>query len=236
MAADRPPRIAVALRARDPKIVRKAKRYLDWVERGGGAVRLVAPGEPRPLAGADGLLLLGGEDVAPDRYGEADRHCERINPQRDAFELALLRSALRKDLPILGICRGIQILAVALGGTLCQDLPAELPRGRSRVIHRGPRHTDSRHRIVLAKDTMLARLIGCDRVLVNSHHHQAVLALPPGMRVAARSADGVIEAIEHPDKKFVLGIQWHPERWPRESSEAILRGFLAVCGRLPAMG
>jgi putative glutamine amidotransferase len=228
--AERPPRIAVALRARDPKIVRKAKAYLDWVERGGGAVRLVAPGEPRPLSGADGLLLLGGEDVAPERYGETDRCCERINPQRDAFELALLRSALHRDLPILGICRGVQILAVALGGTLLQDLPAELPRGRSRVIHRGPRRTDSRHRIVLAKGTALVRLIGRDALLVNSHHHQAVRAMSPGVRVSARSADGVIEAIEHPDKKFVLGIQWHPERWPRESSEAILRGFLAACG------
>ena len=230
MAADRPPRIAVALRARDPKIVRKAKAYLDWVERGGGAVRLVAPGESRPLSGADGLLLLGGEDVAPDRYGEADRRCERINPQRDAFELALLRSALRKNLPILGICRGVQVLAVALGGTLYQDLSAELPRGRSRVIHRGPRHTDSRHRVAIEKDTALARLIGRDRALVNSHHHQAVRALPPGMRVTARSADGMIEAIEHPGKRFVVGIQWHPERWPHESSEAIMLGFLAACG------
>jgi putative glutamine amidotransferase len=230
MAADRPPRIAVALRARDPKIVRKAKAYLDWVEGGGGAVRLVAPGEPRPLSGADGLLLLGGEDVAPERYGETDRHCERINPQRDAFELALLRSALRNDLPILGICRGVQVIAVVLGGTLLQDLPAERPRGRSRVIHRGPRRTDSRHRIVLAKGTALARLIGRDALLVNSHHHQAVRAMPTGVRVSARSADGVIEAIEHPGKKFVLGIQWHPERWPHKSSDAIMRGFLAACG------
>jgi putative glutamine amidotransferase len=231
MAADRPPRIAVALRARDPKIIRKAKGYLDWVERGGGAVRLIAPGEPRPLSGAEGLLLLGGEDVAPEGYGETDRQCERINPQRDAFELALLRSALRKDLPILGICRGIQILAVALGGTLLQDLSAERPRGQSRVIHRGPRRTDSRHRIVLTKGTALARLIGRDALLVNSHHHQAVRAMPPGMRVSARSVDGVIEAIEHPDKKFVLGIQWHPERWPQPSSEAIMRGLLAACVR-----
>jgi putative glutamine amidotransferase len=119
---------------------------------------------------------------------------------------------------------------VALGGTLLQDLPAELPRGRSRVIHRGPRRTDSRHRVTLEKGTALARLIGRNALLVNSHHHQAVRAMPPGVRVSARSADGVIEAIEHPDKKFVLGIQWHPERWPRESSEAILRGFLAACG------
>ena len=228
--AERPPRIAVALRARDPKIVRKAKAYVDWVERGGGAVRLVAPGEPRPLSGADGLLLLGGEDVAPERYGETDRCCERINLQRDAFELVLLRSALRKELPILGICRGVQILAVALGGTLRQDLPAELSRGRSRVIHRGPRRTDSRHRIAVEKGTTLSRLIGRDALLVNSHHHQAVRAMPPRVRVSARSADGVIEAIEHPDKKFVLGIQWHPERWPRESSDAIMRGFLAACG------
>jgi putative glutamine amidotransferase len=225
------PEIAVLVKSREPKVLRKVAPYLRWVARGGGRPVVVYLGRRVPSS-ASGLLLLGGEDLAPARYGETNRHCERINAPRDAWELDLLPRALDRDVPILAVCRGIQVLAVALGGTLIQDLPIELAaRGvRSRVIHRGPRETDSTHRVAIAPRTLLAKLIPTRTVLVNSHHHQAVRDAPSNTRVSARSSDGVIEAIEHIHTRFVLGVQWHPERWNRPSSAAIMRGFLDACG------
>jgi putative glutamine amidotransferase len=195
-----------------------------------GAPSLVSLGQPVPHA-TRGLLFVGGEDLAPERYGERNHHCERINEPRDAFELDLLAAALKDDVPILAVCRGIQVLAVALGGTLYQDIQIEQRAAgvRSRVIHRGPKHTDSSHRIAIDPGSMLARLIGRRTTLVNSHHHQAVRSLGPKTRVVARANDGTIEAIEHASNRFVLGVQWHPERWPHSSSDAIMKGFVAAC-------
>ena len=222
--------VALVLKSRDEKVLRDVQPYLQWITRGGGAPSLVSLGEPVPRS-ARGLLFLGGEDVAPERYGERNRHCERINEPRDAFELDLLATALKEDVPILAVCRGIQVLAVALGGTLYQDIPiAQRAAGvRSRVTHRGPKHTDSTHRIAIAPGSLLARLTGRRTTLVNSHHHQAVRSLGSGTRVVARASDGTIEAIEHASNRFVLGVQWHPERWSHPSSDAIMKGFLTAC-------
>ncbi|MFZ5877172.1 MAG: gamma-glutamyl-gamma-aminobutyrate hydrolase family protein [Nitrospirota bacterium] len=224
------PEIAVLVKSREPKVLRDVAPYLRWVARGGGRPVAVHLRERVP-ASAAGVLLLGGEDVAPARYGETDRHCERINEPRDAWELDLLPRVLERDMPVLAVCRGIQVLAVALGGSLVQDLPAELRRRgiRSRVLHRGPKHTDSAHRVAIVSRTLLARLIPSATTLVNSHHHQAVRAAPRGMRVSARARDGTIEALEHATHRFVLGVQWHPERWNHPSSAAIMRGFLKAC-------
>ncbi|MFZ5862867.1 MAG: gamma-glutamyl-gamma-aminobutyrate hydrolase family protein [Nitrospirota bacterium] len=222
--------IAVLVKSREPKVLRDVAPYLRWVARGGGRPVVVLLGRRVP-ASASGVLLVGGEDVAPARYGETDRHCERINEPRDAWELDLLPRALERDVPIFAVCRGVQVLAVALGGALVQDLPAELGRRgiRSRVIHRGPAHTDSAHRIRIVPRTLLARLIPTKTALVNSHHHQAVRAAPRGLLVSARASDGTIEAVEHATNRFVLGVQWHPERWPHPSSAALVRGFLEAC-------
>jgi putative glutamine amidotransferase len=222
--------IAVILKSRDDKVLRDVRPYLRWVTRSGGTPCLVSLGERVP-AGSRGLLFLGGEDIAPARYGERDRHCERINEPRDAFEFGLLDRELGRNRPILAVCRGIQVLAVALGGTLYQDLAIERhDEGvRTRVRHRGPRETDSAHRVMLEPGSILARLIGRRTILVNSHHHQAIRKVPPSARVAARASDGVVEAIEHTASRFVVGVQWHPERWLRSSSEAIMRGFLDAC-------
>jgi putative glutamine amidotransferase len=224
------PEIAVLVKSREPKVLRDVAPYLRWVARNGGRPVVVYLRKRVP-ASAAGILLLGGEDIAPAHYGETDRHSERINEPRDAWELDLLPRALNRDVPILAVCRGIQVVAVALGGSLVQDLPVELRRRgiRSRVVHRGPKSADSTHRITIVPRTMLARLIPTTTTLVNSHHHQAVRAVPRGMRVSARASDGTIEAIEHATNRFVLGVQWHPERWNRPSSAAIMRGFLAAC-------
>lgn len=222
--------VAVIVKSDDPKVLRDVNPYLKWLTRGGGAPALVFLGQKVPTS-ARGLLLLGGEDIAPSRYGEANRYCERINEPRDAFELDLLAEALDRDVPILAVCRGIQSLAVAMGGTLYQDIVLDRrDEGvRSRVAHRGPRETDSTHRVTLEPGTLLAGLIGRRAILVNSHHHQAIRKVPPRARVAARTSDGIIEAIEHTANRLVLGVQWHPERWPHPSSDAIMKGFLKAC-------
>lgn len=222
--------IAVIVKSRDAKVLRDVNPYLRWLARNGGTPVLVFVGTRVPRS-ARGLLFLGGEDIEPRRYGEANRHCERINEPRDAYELDLLADAMGRDVPILAVCRGIQALAVALGGTLYQDIALDLraERVRSRVRHRGPNETDSTHRVTLESGTILSKLIDRRSILVNSHHHQSIRKAPLRARIAARTRDGIIEAIEHAANRFVLGVQWHPERWPHASSDAIMRGFLRAC-------
>ncbi|HXF83071.1 MAG TPA: gamma-glutamyl-gamma-aminobutyrate hydrolase family protein, partial [bacterium] len=132
---------------------------------------------------------------------------------RDAAELTLVKAALGRDLPVLGICRGVQVLNVASGGTLHQDLALA---GLDRAAHeqqkagRGP--TDVAHPVMIADASRLARILGARRVVVNSFHHQAIKQPAPGFVVTARAPDGVVEGLEHPDRAFVVGVQWHPER------------------------
>ncbi|HSS44412.1 MAG TPA: gamma-glutamyl-gamma-aminobutyrate hydrolase family protein [Thermoanaerobaculia bacterium] len=224
------PQVAVCLRSDRAEQLRKGRSYVDWIVRCGGRVRIVAPGTRGPLLGCSGLLLTGGEDVAPELYGEANRHCGRLNPKRDAFELKLLRSALRRDLPIFAVCRGAQLLAVALRGSLYQDLRRDPPPG-PRVAHRGPGRTDTVHSVAVEPRSLLARLVGKRSLRVNSHHHQGIRRLPRVLRAAARSDDGLVEAIEHRWRAFVVGVQWHPERSNEPSSEALMKAFLAACRR-----
>lgn len=159
----------------------------------------------------DALVLTGGSDVDPDHYGE-DPHetVDDVIPERDAFELALVGAALARDLPVLAICRGHQVLNVATGGTLIQDIPSQL---EGTVDHdpEGERWHPA-HDVRILPGTRLRGILGRDEVAVNSFHHQAVKELGDGLVVSAVSADdGVVEAVERPASRFVLGVQWHPE-------------------------
>jgi len=159
-------------------------------------------------AGVRGLVLTGGEDVEPARYGAAPHpKLQDTDPTRDAAELALIAAARARRLPILAICRGIQILNVALGGTLYQDLGSERP---GPVTHSGD---DSRHALRIEPGSLLERTLGTRRATVNSRHHQAIRDLAPGLRAVAWSEDGVIEAAEPADASasWILAVQWHPE-------------------------
>jgi putative glutamine amidotransferase len=159
----------------------------------------------------DGLMLIGGADVDPSRYGtERDAATERTYPLRDDFEIALVRHAVARDLPLLGICRGMQILNVALGGTLVQDLSG--PDG-SIAHRRRPGSFDGTDHVAEVDAGSLAhRAAGERRHTVHCHHHQAVGRIAEGLVVSARARDdGVVEAIEGQDRSFVLGVQWHPE-------------------------
>ncbi len=177
----------------------------------------------------DGLLLAGGEDICPERYGDAERHPKVVvTPARDDLEIPLARMAVELGLPVLGICRGIQLLNVALGGTLYQDLPDERP---SPVVHRQSeaRHIGT-HGFTPEAGARLAALIGAEPLRVNTFHHQAVRDVAPGLVVGARAEDGLVEALETADGR-VVAVQYHPEDMapvcPRAA--ALFAGFVTMC-------
>ncbi|MEO8070476.1 MAG: gamma-glutamyl-gamma-aminobutyrate hydrolase family protein [Acidobacteriota bacterium] len=196
--------------------------YLSALEQAGAEALILTPEEnplPEALQRADGVLLTGGADVDPMHYGHDERHPTlSLEPARDAYELAIARTALAKDLPLLGICRGAQLLNVAAGGTLFQDLPSQ---HTSTLGHARRESPDLRaHDLHVQPNTCLSTLLTpADKkpepLLVNSRHHQAVRDVAPGFIVSAEAPDGVIEAIERPGAHFCLGVQWHPENFWR---------------------
>lgn len=198
--------------------------YLKSLERAGADPRVLRPDRdplPDALETCDGLLLTGGSDVDPVRYGETDRHpTVDVDPERDDYEIALARLAIARDLPLFAICRGVQVLNVAAGGTLVQDIPTSLP---SAVVHRRSRpprvKRSPAHAVAVTPDTRLAALLDRQarhgQVAVNSRHHQAIRQLAPGFVVSAAAPDGIVEAIERPGATFCVGVQWHPENYWR---------------------
>jgi len=160
----------------------------------------------------DGLLLAGGVDVHPRYYGETvHEKCDRIEEERDTVELTLTRWALDESLPILGICRGIQVLNVAGGGTLYQDIASQLPGALKHDFWSGYPRNYLAHKVTISEDSKLADILGQSQVAVNSEHHQAVKDLASTFQAVAWAPDGIIEAIESREHPFALGVQWHPE-------------------------
>lgn len=183
------------------------------------------------LDGMDGLLLTGGEDVAPEHFGAA-RHAALgdVHGERDAFELALVQAAHARRIPTLAICRGIQVANVALGGSLVQDLPSERP---SMIAHDGEWARDSRvHGVTVSRDSRLAAALGASEITVNSMHHQALDRVATGLRVVATAPDGVIEGAEWAeDDWWMVGTQWHPEELTASADpwdRALFRAFAAA--------
>ena len=157
-----------------------------------------------------GLLVPGGEDVTPALYGEDPlRQVTFMNEEKDRMELALIRGAVDRGMPVFGICRGIQLLNVCFGGTLYQDLPAQYPGVLGHAQDMAIRGQLT-HRVTLEPDSLLEKLLGGEPLSVNSYHHQAVRTPAPGFTVAARAADGVIEGVEDPERNL-YAVQWHPE-------------------------
>jgi putative glutamine amidotransferase len=186
--------------------------YAAAVQRAGGMALLLPPddhiaGHPdEALDLLDGLLLAGGSDIDPSTYG-AEPHAETNASclPRDLFELALTRRALERDMPVLGVCRGMQMLNVATGGSLVQHVDEV-------ALHRSTPGVFDDHEVELVPDSIAARATGADRTLVKSHHHQAVDRLGEGLVVSGRApADGMVEAVEAPERRFALGVLWHPE-------------------------
>lgn len=158
-----------------------------------------------------GLVLSGGEDVDPRRYGEEPHpQLGSVAPERDEMEMAALSYALERSLPVFAICRGIQVLNVFLGGTLYQDLGAQYPT-ELRHAQDAP-WSDRTHRVTVHDDSILRKIVGTGELLINSFHHQAIRAVAPGLRVTAVAEDGLVEAVEATQHPWVVGVQWHPER------------------------
>lgn len=176
----------------------------------------------------DGLLLPGGDyDIPPDVYGDDSIHETVVMKKgRLEFDMTLTKSFLDKDIPILGICLGEQLLAVMHGGALIQHIEHEVP---AHLDHYQEDRLKPVHKIEIKEGTLLRKIIGEDSIMVNSHHHQAVREEAGQFLVSARSSDGVVEAVEVPGKKFCLGMQWHPEHLTHEKEIDIFKAFVAAC-------
>ncbi len=223
--------IAMPRMSTDPEPTVAQSKYIESLARAGAGMRWVELSDPEQAVQdaltCDGLLLPGGGDMDPKFYGQARiPACGEPNLLRDAAEPLLLRAFLAADKPVLGICRGIQVMNAVLGGDLYQDIkPFEhLPHND---------HWAKVHTVTVRRGTLLSRILGQDTVLVNSQHHQAVDRVAPGFTLAALSEDGIVEAIEKPDARFCLGVQWHPE-WLSDADPAmqgLFDAFVNSCSK-----
>ena len=223
--------IAMPRMSTDPEPTVAQSKYIESLARAGAGMRWVELSDPEQAVQdaltCDGLLLPGGGDMDPKFYGQARiPACGEPNLLRDAAEPLLLRAFLDADKPVLGICRGIQVMNAVLGGDLYQDIkPFE------HLPHNG--HWAKVHTVTVRRGTLLSRILGQDTVLVNSQHHQAVDRVAPGFTLAALSEDGIVEAIEKPDARFCLGVQWHPE-WLSDADPAmqgLFDAFVNACSK-----
>lgn len=223
--------IAMPRMSTDPEPTVAQSKYIESLARAGAGMRWVELNDPEQTVQdaltCDGLLLPGGGDMDPKFYGQARiPACGEPNLLRDAAEPLLLRAFLAADKPVLGICRGIQVMNAVLGGDLYQDIkPFE------HLPHNG--HWAKVHTVTVRRGTLLSRILGQDTVLVNSQHHQAVDRVAPGFTLAALSEDGIVEAIEKPDAGFCLGVQWHPE-WLSDADPAmqsLFDAFVNACSK-----
>lgn len=200
--------------------------------RGAGLTPLIVPPLPPEelepvIAVARGIVLTGGEDVDPAEYGAVSKGSQPPHAERDRFELTLARLAHERNVPTLAICRGIQVVNVALGGTLVQDIPTELP---SQINHDQPDHRTARlHDVYVEAGSKLANAVGATKIVVNSSHHQAVATLAEGLAITAKSTDGIVEGVEwQGDFWWMLGVQWHPEELVNTEEEwdrALFKAF-----------
>ena len=205
--------------------------YVRAVARAGARPLLLAPtpgdledpGELLDLL--DGVIVTGGADLHPDTYGEpAHPANDATSAERDAFELRLVRAAAERDLPCLGVCRGMQVVNVAYGGSLEQHLADRLEHD----IHRGDEGQFADHRVEVEPESLAALAAGATRVAVKSYHHQGVARIGDGLRVTARAAgDGTVEAIEDARRRFLHGVLWHPEE---DEAERLIGAFVRECG------
>lgn len=193
--------------------------YVDAVRRAGGVPLLLPPGETHAnelFALVDGVVMVGGPDVEPALYGGTNHpQVYGVDRERDASEIALARAVVSENLPTLGVCRGAQVLNVALGGTLIEHLPDVV--GES-VLHRGPERDYVPHAVHVEANSKLARVLGATDVSPASSHHQAIRRPAPGLAIVARAPDGTIEAVEMRDHPWLVAVQWHPEHTAREDA------------------
>jgi len=206
--------------------------YVDSLRRAGALPVLIPPQPENALElieDLDGLLLAGGDDCDPSTYGE-QRHpsVEPMDPRRQANDLTLARAARQRGIPTLGICLGVQVMNVAAGGTLIQDIASSIDTEIDHASEPSDRH---RHEVLIESNTHLASILGARELNVKSSHHQAIGRVADDLRVTAHAPDGIIEGLEDPSQPFYLGVQWHPEDMPREESASALFGAFVEAAR-----
>jgi putative glutamine amidotransferase len=215
--------------------------YVSAVQQAGATPLLLPPqldeaSRAALLERLEGVLLTGGGDIDPARFGEpAHPTVSEVSAARDRLEIALVGHAIHHDLPILAVCRGLQVLNVALGGSLFQDVGTD-PGTPVAHSQKAPRHVPT-HGVKVAPGSRLAGVLGVDALSVNSLHHQAIKALGRGLRAVAAAEDGIVEGAELEDEtRFVLGVQWHPEEMVAESEPArqLFRAFVDAAARRSA--
>ena len=211
--------------------VRILRAYVTAIADAGGVPILIPPELDEPscrtlLARLDGVLFSGGADIGLDHFNGEPHPTVDVEEQRDAIELPLLRAAVETNKPLLGICRGLQVMNVALGGTLYTHILDQLPGALQHDQHDKPRDTLA-HPVRVEEETRLADILDAPMLQVNSLHHQGIKDLAPNLKATAYSPDGLIEGIELPDHKFALAVQWHPE-WMTEHEEMrrLFRAFV----------
>ena len=187
-------------------------QYVDAVRKAGGIPLLLPPGESHPdqiLDVVDGLIFAGGGDIDPALYGGSSHPAvSRVDPERDTFEMALAQKTFSRNAPVLGICRGAQLLNVATGGDLVEHVPDEFGH---EILHRSKKGDGIEHLVQIAPRSRLAKITGVTEMSVVSMHHQAVRTIPKGWSVVAQSADGVIEGLEYEQHPWMVSVLWHPE-------------------------
>jgi putative glutamine amidotransferase len=187
---------------------------------------------PESLDALHGLLLTGGADINPARYGQTNAGSDEVDDARDELEIRLLREALAADIPVFAICRGLQLFNVACGGTLIQHLDST-DTHRQKPQDPEPGKHPAAHRVWVGPNTRLAEIIGAGGHDVNSRHHQAVESMAEALKVSAISEDGVIEALEKPDATFAIAVQWHPEDriFVSDADRKLFEAFAAAVAR-----
>lgn len=199
--------------------------YMDAVACAGGIPVMLHPSEDEAvldqlIESCDGFIFSGGQDIEPALYGEEKLNsCEECMPERDSYEMKFLKLVLDCNKPVLGICRGIQVFNVLLGGSLYQDVPSQLGtavKHRAEVVGEAAMHT-----ITVCGNTPLAKLTGDSVINVNSFHHQAIKMPAPGLEIMAKAEDGVVEAVYLPEKSFAVAVQWHPELMYKSDKNAL---------------
>jgi putative glutamine amidotransferase len=206
--------------------------YIESLKRA-GAVPVLIPPQPENAADVlnalDGILLAGGDDCDPAEYGE-EKHpsCETMDPRRQLNDLGLARLARQRGIPTLGICLGVQVMNVAAGGTLIQDIHSSI---ETRIDHASEPSDRNRHDVHVDAKTTLGGIVGTRELNVNSSHHQAVGRVADGLRVTAQAPDGVVEGLEDPSHPFYVGVQWHPEDMQGEDSATAIFGAFVEAAR-----
>jgi len=233
---DQPQIALIATRQTHPKrapTYEIPQAYLDAILTAGGLPMLLPTSLPLTALPElvnrfDGFVLSGGGDVDPAVYsGHLDTTIHSIDPERDAFELALIPLMLAADKPLLAICRGVQVFNVALGGSLYQDITSALPAAQRHDWYPNYPRDYLAHTVEVEPGSRLAGILGTRKLRTNSLHHQAIRQPAPALEVVAHAEDGVIEAVELPGKRFVIGVQWHPECLPEEPAmQRLFKAFV----------